>query len=419
MAKKTADGTPKAPTKVIYPEIEMHRFDAFTVEKAQEILDMNFNNRPRSSTLTKRYALEMLHRKWKMNGETVIVSRTGVLLSGQHRLEAVIKAEEMRLKNPAYWREHGWRTAVTVPILMVTGVDDKVADTLDLGKSRTHGDVLYRMGLFDDFVDAAKEPLFTVADKKKLARDLATAIRTVWLRVGGQDVADAPKFPQSEMLDFLGKHPKILDAVVFVYNEDNGPEARVKSMISRAYLAAGMYLMGAIRSDRELYDTNGDVKVDDRAWELAEGYVSTFASGVNLDAGDPILSLRQTYQKQMSTGGTRDRDEVLGLLIKSMVAFVDEEKMTFKELQLGPDEKPRLGGLDSEPTIDIVDPTKVAKEQEVEDKPKKKGTKKAAPKKGAKKATKKAAPKKPAKKKEVEPEEDEDFDDEDEDGSDN
>lgn len=423
MSKKPEKKT--APKQVVYPELHA-AIETIDAERAQVFLDNNHSNRPRSGTLVKRYAIEMLRQKWKLNGEAWIVSKTGQTLSAQHRAAGVILAEQMRKRDLEHWKQYGTKGPIKIQAVVVYGVDDKVADTIDQGKTRSAGDVIFRMNLFDDYMMADKvTPEFKEADKKKLSRDLSTALRTVWLRIGGMKVSDAPKFPQSEMLDFFMDHPRILDCVLTVYREDDGANKNVSSLVSRAYLAAVMYLGATAGTDREAWDDGKIDAPDFQFWDDAVEFVQKFAYATNLQKGDAVLVLRSLFQKQISEG-TRNRDHILSALIKAMSYFMDKTgDLKMSDLMVKKDESwlpswtPRLGGLDQE--IEVPEEEEVPAE-EVEEKPAKKPAKKKTAKKASAKPAKKASRK--SAKADPEPEIDEsdsddgDYSDEDDSDSD-
>ena len=340
----------------------------------------NSHNRPFKKGIGDRYAHDILHGKWPYNGESLSISKTRQIISGQHRLYGLLRAEKLRKLNPEAYKQ--WHKGpISIKILLATGIDDKVADTTDQGQPRAHGDMLFRKGLFDGYKMADKSQEFKLSDKKALAKDLATALRTVWLRVGGKDVSDAPHFPKSEMLTFLAKHPKVIDCVVYVYRANDGKNKLIASTISRAYMAAVMYLAATSASDREDYDASGEINTD--FMDKAEDFVECYANGLNMQAGSPILALKNTFNKQKADGGTRDRDVTLNLTCKAFALFLDGKNAETKLFTHKKDDPtPRVGGLD----VDATSP------ENDEDKPTK-----PAPAKPAKK-TAKPAPAKPAKK---------------------
>ena len=66
---------------------------------------------------------EMKASRWKRNGDTICMNGTR-LIDGQHRLHAIIDS------------------GISVPVLLVEGLDDDVFDTKDFGKKRSASDVL-------------------------------------------------------------------------------------------------------------------------------------------------------------------------------------------------------------------------------------------------------------------------------------
>lgn len=95
-----------------------------TPELALHYLSNNPANRPVSPRRVSQFAAMMANGQWALNGETVVISATGRLLDGQHRLAAVV--------------EHG----LAVPMLVVTGALDSTFSTIDIGAKRSAGDIL-------------------------------------------------------------------------------------------------------------------------------------------------------------------------------------------------------------------------------------------------------------------------------------
>jgi hypothetical protein len=298
----------------------------------------------------------MLRKKWKLNGEPFIFSGKDNLLNGQNRCFALLRAEKLRKQDPERYKKYGVRGPIKIPALIVRGVLDSSADTIDQGAARTNADVIFREKLFDDYKTEDNKPEFSAADKKKLARYLATAVRVVWVRVGGNDVLDVLKFPVSAMEDFLKRHPAILDCLLFCYRQDGGVDKNIASLVSVPYMTAAMYLAATIRTDREEYDkavTQEEVHnvVDLGLMEKVEVFVMRFASASNLDTGSPILSLRKAFDKIKGEKISRDRSVTLNMLIKAFAYFLDDvHDVTVKDALFSPakDATPRLGGLDVE-----------------------------------------------------------------------
>ena len=98
--------------------------ELITPSRAKELLEANINNRRVKSEVVIRYAQDMLAGRWKEDtGENVKISKLGIVLDGQHRFYAIIKAN--------------------TPIFLhiVYGIDDSVSDVLDTGSGRSASDV--------------------------------------------------------------------------------------------------------------------------------------------------------------------------------------------------------------------------------------------------------------------------------------
>lgn len=323
----------------------------FKVDGDKVRLTNNPTNRPFRMTLAKRYASEMFRNKWALNGETIIIDRKGFIQSAQHRLVAIVLAENMRKADVAKGKDNGWRGPISVEGILVLGISDKadVVDTLDLGQKRSLGDVIFRNHDFKGMGEKAQ---------KGIANVLAGATRLAWLRVGGKLVSDAPHFPHSEALDFIEFHPGLGESVKFIFEEDGGTGAdgkRLSSDISLAYAAGLHYLMTTAKTNPDKYDEDGEVNVMLR--DKADEFFVSLASGAGLEKGNPILTLKASL-KRIDASGAMGRDEICGTVIKAFNLWLDgkkADKATAIKVKRTKDkttgkvvlaETPRLGGLD-------------------------------------------------------------------------
>ena len=85
-------------------------------------------NRKLSAPRVKRYAQAMKDGLWKLNGQNIIFDKDGVLIDGQHRLQAVLVAD------------------CDVQMGVMRGVDPTAWDTVDWGRARTLTDALTAKG---------------------------------------------------------------------------------------------------------------------------------------------------------------------------------------------------------------------------------------------------------------------------------
>ncbi len=292
----------------------------------------NTTNRPFRMSLAKRYQSEHLRGKWSLNLETIVVAAEGKVLQGQHRLVGFILADMQRELDPKQWGDK----PLVFEVLLGFGVSSKPANanTYDLGIKRSLGDVIFRHQKF--------KVSLSDKEKKKVSGVLAGAIRLVWLRSGGLTVSSAPHFPHSEALEFYGKHPGILDAVVEIVKLDEGEEGNEKcigSLISLGYASALLYMMNSATSEKKAT----------KFWEL-------FATGEGLENGSPILSLKKVLIKA-EAGGGKQRDAIIGMVVKTWNLYLKGKSGTTKEIKVvrkKVDDKivlaecPRIGGIDSD-----------------------------------------------------------------------
>jgi hypothetical protein len=97
---------------------------------AKQILESNLINRRPKPPVVLRYASDMQRGLWKTDtAEFIKISKNGVLLDGQHRLMAVIKAN------------------TSVYFNVARGVNDEIFDVIDTGSIRNAGDVFKIAGV--------------------------------------------------------------------------------------------------------------------------------------------------------------------------------------------------------------------------------------------------------------------------------
>lgn len=97
---------------------------------AATYLKGNTSNRKEKIPVRERYVNDMVNGRWKSDtGELIKISKTGVLLDGQHRLVALIKANVGLYFHVAY------------------GLEDSVFDVLDTGSVRNASDVFFIQGI--------------------------------------------------------------------------------------------------------------------------------------------------------------------------------------------------------------------------------------------------------------------------------
>ena len=104
---------------------------------AEKWLVLNQANRPLTDTHVSRFAETMRRDQWTLNGQPIIFSEEGTLLDGQHRLHAVLESKK------------------SVDFDVRFGVKTEAMVTIDEGKKRSSGDVLFMMGFKNHTTTAA------------------------------------------------------------------------------------------------------------------------------------------------------------------------------------------------------------------------------------------------------------------------
>jgi hypothetical protein len=217
---------------------------------ADELLRRNqgedYRNRTLSASTLDKYTNEM-RRGWKLTGETVILSKSGRLLNGQHRLHACIASQ----------RE--FQTFV------VFGVDDDAFAFMDVGRKRTAGDIFSIHGVAD-------------------ANKMASATLWIWKYHNTKMMnPEAGKGPTPDQLYsyYLAQAPDLPKSVA--------PGSRFRDLAPPSLMTALHHLCS--------------LKNAEQAMRFFDGA----ASGINLGAKDAALKLRNRLIEGR-TGGERLSD---------------------------------------------------------------------------------------------------------------
>lgn len=120
--KAMCDTSPSTTPTPVGPQTEIV---LMTPERASDLLTKNTHNRRMNVSHVNALVAIIKRGKWQFNGDAIRVSVSGVLLDGQHRLEAIVRSE------------------TALQTVLVTNLPDEVFTTIDTGaRSRGSGDVL-------------------------------------------------------------------------------------------------------------------------------------------------------------------------------------------------------------------------------------------------------------------------------------
>jgi len=255
-------------------EVMTARTVLLTTEIALGWLKRNDANRPFSRDSARLLAAEMDHGYWRENGESIIFDTAGVLIDGQHRLQAVLNSGHEYL----------------VPV--ITGIEPRVRPTVDTGKKRSGAQNLQMAG-------------------EKNASVLAATL-TLWKGYEARDLR-AMTHPAAAAPERRTTIPRIMEDLKAY------PQLRLAVQQCRALRAAGQ--------GRSLIPASEAAMV----WQAitssgssiarAEEFLGSVLSGYDLTEGNPIIALRRRLIDQMGPGLKMDKRERLALLLKTWLLW--------------------------------------------------------------------------------------------------
>jgi hypothetical protein len=218
-------------------------------QQAEKILEGNDCNRPLSANQIASLSALMTAGKWTLNGQGIIISDTGRLLNGQHRLAACI------------------HSGVPLTTLVVEGIADSTMSLIDTGAPRKARDIVGMNGHANP------------------ARVSAAAVQ-FWKVLSRAPFGQAFPAP-SYALDILDRYPTLEKWT-----------RRYTSNINLIRLISGATLIPALTYLEEV------AKRPDLAEKLFDG----LATGENLQEGDPVLTLRnRMISFRLQRGGATRR----------------------------------------------------------------------------------------------------------------
>ena len=220
-------------------------------QEAKEILAGQIKNRNVSLVVAQRYAKQMKALKWKLNGETITFG-SGMLIDGQHRLHACIKAD------------------VPIKIICVVLDNNEAFNTIDSGKRRNVADVFSINGLKRTSAVAAS---LAVIVKVDTTGEISAA-------GGGR----SSRIENHECEELLLKYPNLDTSV---------KQAQKWYKLLKIKATATSCLNYMLRR------AEGRVE-DDESTTLADKFLNQVFYGENLTKGSPCLILRNAFIKHVT-----------------------------------------------------------------------------------------------------------------------
>jgi len=315
----------------------------------------NLNNRPFSMALAETYARAMLTRQWELNGETMVIGRTGLTLNAQHRLVGLYLAEQDRTGPQAEaWAAYWGEQEVAIECTLVTGVEEstQVISTMDTARPRNFRDVVFTTPQLADLPPK---------QRKQASSVLHHAVKKLWARTGVEDDAFWGRMTNPVAMQWLGRHGRLVDCVKKMI--DLWQHGRLEHYLSPGYSAALLYLMAASATDPDGYRAGrSEQEIDWQHWDQANTFWERLAHGE-----EPLDKIRTLARRPGSQGdiegyifsdgeGGGSLKERIGVLCQAWQLFVaGTTKIKAKDLHLEYDtqdgyyrllQPPCAGGID-------------------------------------------------------------------------
>ena len=188
------------------------RVQTISPSKAAELLEANTTNRPLSRAVVHSFAEAMRRGDWVVTHQGIAFDVNGVLVDGQHRLAAIIEADQ------------------PVELTVFTDVNEGTFDVLDTGKRRNAADVLAIEG-------------------EKSSAMLAAMVRTVWLYENRPDLnwsGGGAAVTNHQVVETLDQHPKLRQFVTV------GEQIATATGMIKSAAGAASYLVSRASKRAEL-----------------------------------------------------------------------------------------------------------------------------------------------------------------------
>lgn len=216
------------------------------------------------------YARDMEQGRWQLTGETIKIDDQGVLIDGQHRLEAVVLSD-----TPVY-------------MLVCYNLPHSVMEAIDSGISRTFGDKLKG-----------------VSDKHR--NQVAAVVRRIvcWDKGNRMGRADPPT--HTELRIAFDNDPAGFTAATL-----HGLDVYKQRVCGAGPAGVAFYLFARIDTERALQ------------------FFDQLKTGANLAETDPVLTVRNRLSRSKSTVRREDKlqpEDQLALLIRAWNAFRQERTL--------------------------------------------------------------------------------------------
>lgn len=245
----------------------------FTPDIAAEYLKINTHNRSKTQIRIDQYKRDMLAGRWAVNGEAIKISNTGVLLDGQHRLHAIADIDD-----PGF----------SVQMLVIRGLSMQAQMTMDQGGARQAHQQLTLAGVHADSTTAAAMRLYLRWEQGKLFGDQVRLKSTT-----------------AEIVDWTLKNEWAVD-IARNFTAKGYKRIRCQPSVSMA-VAVKFYQL----------DPEG-----------ADMFFSKLLNGDSLEAGNPILTLRERLSRIKDSKTNEPERDLISFFVLAWNAWRFGKTMT-------------------------------------------------------------------------------------------
>lgn len=245
-----------------------------TPAMATVLLEINHSNRPIVKSALQRWQSALRDGRWRLNGETIKVTKEGKLGDGQHRLTAVVT------------------TGIAAPFVIVWGVTKESVASIDIGMKRNAGHVAAMSGI-------------------PQATHKAAAMRIILNY--DQEVSLATSREPDEVRDAILAAPTLVDS-----------------------LAPGKHLASFYKQPTGLFTALHFLacRYDHR---LADDFFEGLANGGYDHPDHPIKKMRARLQEQITAKGRLRPVDIAALMIRAFNAFVLGRNLRQLQWKNGPE----------------------------------------------------------------------------------
>lgn len=259
----------------------------YSVAKCKIILTRNKANRPINKENITFISSAMKRDKWMFTGETIIFSKNGDLMNGQHRLESVI------ITGKEQW------------FATVENVDNKAFSCMDINKPRSSGDALSIENIINPQSYAAIGKFIILYNRGGFSK-MATRSSNKALLLTPGDISDF----------VLKRHPSLTKSREYGYAKEN-------VLIPGNLYSAMHYIFKQIDND------------------AACDFCNKLSDGKELEKNDPIFILREELKAEKRSQRKMEQDEKIGLISKAWNLYRQGKKINALKFDTTKDEFPK------------------------------------------------------------------------------